>query len=120
MKFEGSIFIIFALSTCLLSFSAKAVENLWAGRYRDNRGYDLVIDEWEPGQLQVDIVKAGKPVDNPDDEEAAFLAEVNGDIATWSSIQECPISLKRTHSGIVVTDHCGGARNSSGLYKPIR
>ena len=126
MKLRSFTFVIaLVLSECLLyssPISAAQKASLWTGRYRDVKRSDddLVIDEWEPGQLQVDIVKAGHSIDQDEYVDAGFLAEVNGNIATWSSISDCPISLKRVQDGIVVTDHCKGARDHSGLYRPIR
>jgi hypothetical protein len=123
MKFGLSVFVALILSTNFFSSPIIAAEkaSLWTGRYRDaKRGdYDLVIDEWEPGQLQVDIVKAGKTSAHDEDVQAGFLADVKGNIATWSSISECPISLKRTQGGIEVTDDCKGARDSTGFYRPV-
>lgn len=115
--------IIFIVLLFVVNFHGVAPagekQNFWSGRYRDSKGYDLVVDEWEPGQLEVSIVKKGQSTENPEDAEAAFLAEIHGDVAKWSSIQKCPISLKYTKDGIVVVDRCEGARDNSGLYRRV-
>ncbi len=117
------LFFVQVITTLsFLSIPVFAIElKPWTGTYREANGvHDLIIDEWEPGQLSVHIVKAGKSAESWKNVDAGFLAEVKGEVATWSSISFCPIKLKRVHEGIIVSDRCLGSNNASGLYKLLR
>lgn len=77
--------------------------------------FEMSLDHFSEEAVSVDIYQTSRP----DKFTGRFFADIKGDEAVFKDRTDpnCKVLLKNTSEGIIVTDHCGGNNNDTGLYK---
>lgn len=92
----------------------------WNGRYLHTSGkFELILNQFSKNSLDVDIF----PIPRSDHEhESHFFASIHQNVATLFHKREpdCRVDLKRVPTGVLVLDHCTGAGDDAGLYRPMK
>ena len=92
----------------------------WNGHYLHTSGkFELILNQFSKNSLDVDIL----PIPRSDHEhESHFFASIRRNVATLFHKRDpdCRVDLKRVPTGVFVLDHCNGAGDDAGLYRPMK